>query len=232
MLTKLQYTFVRFSTRLSPAEVPAFRGALGWLAGDTYPLIHNHMENDQLRWSYPLIQYRSIDNQAAIVALNEGADEIFSLLNDDALEIDIQGRLVALRVESVRLRTYPLVVWNRPLDYRLHSWLPLKNETEEDYRRALHESSLPTFFARKLTGNMLSYAKGVGWHVDKPIQTVVGRVSSPIKRRFKGIDFLSFDLTFSTNLFLPPYIGLGKSAALGFGSVLPLRQPKLEHIES
>jgi hypothetical protein len=70
-----------------------------------------------------------------------------------------------------------------------------------------------------LVGNLLSLAKGLGWHVENPIIANVQHLLRERKITYKNTPLIAFDVTFSTNVFLPDYIGLGKSSAMGYGVV-------------
>jgi hypothetical protein len=59
--------------------------------------------------------------------------------------------------------------------------------------------------------------------VDKPIVVKIKTLSETRDVKLKGRTVLGFNAIFTSNVFIPKYIGLGKSASLGFGVVT---QPK------
>ena len=71
-----------------------------------------------------------------------------------------------------------------------------------------------------LKGNILSFAKGVGWNIENPIKLDILEVLDEKTTLFKKIKVIQFDIIFSCNVDLPNYIGLGKASSLGMGMVI------------
>jgi hypothetical protein len=97
----------------------------------------------------------------------------------------------------------------------------------EAYQQLEDEISRIHTLQTKLCGNIISFAKGISWQLpDKETNPVKCRITSPIKQqtvKFKQTSLLAFQLNFETNVFLPPYIGLGKSPSKGYGLVESVR---------
>ena len=73
-INKVRIMVIRFSNTITLKEIPLMRGALiHALDSNSNLLFHNHDESG-LRYAYPLIQYKRINNKAAMVCINEGAD--------------------------------------------------------------------------------------------------------------------------------------------------------------
>lgn len=70
-----------------------------------------------------------------------------------------------------------------------------------------------------LTGNILSLAKGVGWQVEKQIKVQICEIIGEKIIHYKCIPLLTFDLDFNSNVALPDFLGIGKSASHGFGVI-------------
>jgi hypothetical protein len=68
-----------------------------------------------------------------------------------------------------------------------------------------------------LTGNILSMAKGLGYWVDKPIETFIKL--RPVEVNYKDKKMVGFKGGFMVNFVIPDHLGLGKSVARGFGTV-------------
>lgn len=66
---------------------------------------------------------------------------------------------------------------------------------------------------RILIGNILSFAKGIEWHIDKPIVLHITDLQAERLSRMKDIKVAVFNIQFTCNVSLPNYIGLGKGAA-------------------
>ena len=85
-----QILVVRFKKYLQPHHLPLFRGAMiaKTAKDENNSLMHNHI-GDGFRYSYPLVQYKLIDNNAAIVAINEGIDQIKNIFDVDDLIVAV-----------------------------------------------------------------------------------------------------------------------------------------------
>ncbi len=71
------------------------------------------------------------------------------------------------------------------------------------------------FLERILIGNILSFAKGVGWHIDREIEVSIHSVPKLHKLSFKKYQMMGFDTDFVSNIIIPNNIGLGKSVSRG-----------------
>ena len=83
---------VTFKNKLSFREVPLFRGALLNKAQGDNTLFHDHI-GDKFRYSYPLVQYRTVDGYAAVFCLNEGINAVENIFGDtNQMEVRIGRR--------------------------------------------------------------------------------------------------------------------------------------------
>jgi hypothetical protein len=71
-----------------------------------------------------------------------------------------------------------------------------------------------------LTGNLLSFAKGMGIMLEKELVCKILSLEEPQLIQVKGVKMMSFDVEFKSNLSLPNYMGIGKHASFGFGTVV------------
>ncbi len=217
---------VVFNTPLRQSEIRKFRGAVIHAAGIENTLFHNH-DGAGFNYKYPLIQYRIIGGKAAIVCLNEGIEQMQSLFSSGFVGNDLiiggenKGNLM---IESIRQNEFSLNVLESPVKYHISRWLPLNqqnytlwknSETEED--RILKLNSI-------LVGNIISFAKGVGWQIDSKIECSID-IDSVITRPiiYKEQQLISFSLDFTANLFFPNGLGLGKGVSSNLGVVLHIR---------
>ena len=70
-----------------------------------------------------------------------------------------------------------------------------------------------------LIGNILSACKGLGITVEGEITCKILQTSEPQVTRYKQLPYMSLDGEFKSNISLPNYIGLGKGASTGHGSI-------------
>ncbi|GAB4332711.1 MAG: CRISPR-associated endonuclease Cas6 [Bacteroidales bacterium] len=221
MLTKkLPYLAIVLEEPLAVYETPLLRRAVLKLTRYQELLYHNHVSNS-FRYGYPLIQYKSIGGHAAILYLYDGVDGIPALYNRQDRKVRVNGRTFSFVVNRVRSFNYNLVCGNVFFRYQLRNWLPLQDDNWEEYRSLTDEFEQRDLLRRILTGNIKSFARGVDWNIDR---VEIGDFTVVREKwvSFKRIKFKAFDVQFSADLFLPPWIGLGKGAAHNYGVVSAL----------
>jgi hypothetical protein len=216
--TKTKVLLVRFANQLKIIEIPYFRGAVLTALGNQKDLLfHNHTE-DGFRYAYPLIQYKSIQSKAAIVCIGEGTESIGNFFTHLHEPIKIGTREMLLELENIKSSSSLIQVWDAKFSYSLRKWLPLNqvNRDKYEFMNDLRERVL--FLERILTGNILSFAKGLGIHFEKQIDCGITQMQEKGVMRYKNINFETFDIKFWSNVSLPNYIGLGKGVSHGFGT--------------
>lgn len=216
-----------FDTVLKMHEIPAFRGGIISVVGREQVIFHNHLGDERYHYAYPLVQYKTQGKNAGIVCVGDGVDEIhhFFTKNDGIIRIGSANR--PLHVENVKINRFQVQVGEHNLSYRIKNWLPLNEKNFEKYQRidSLQEKLL--FLEKILTGNVLSFAKGIGWTVDQPIQTAITNLPEVSWLRHKGVKLMAMDIDFKINVCLPFDIGLGKGASVGFGSIEKVKNKNL-----
>ena len=105
------------------------------------------------------------------------------------------------------------------ITYRLLNWLPLNSKNYIEYQNL--DSLLPRvqMLERVLIGNILSFLKGVGIHVDEQLKVLITDILGQRAATYKGVQLMTFDVEFKTNLTLPQDIGLGKNVSVGYGTL-------------
>lgn len=219
-MKKLRTLLVKFENNLKPRDVPAFRGAVIEKVGREHLLFHHHIDDQQFLFRYPLIQYKSIYRQSAILCLGDGVDEIHKLFNKSTWEINLKGQKMDLAIDKLDLGNVMLNVWEKSYVYHLYNWFALSEKNYERFKTVNSQIDRIEMLEKILTGNLLSFAKGVDWHIEKEIKIRIDKVTRTKNLKFKNAYLLAFDLDFSSNVFLPNYIGLGKRASHGYGMVV------------
>ncbi len=225
-MKRIRYLTVRFDADIQHVEIPAFRGAIIHKTGFDYPTFHNHEADGQVIYRYPVIQYKRIGRNPALICIDEGTDDIQQFFQQRSWDIHLGDRPITLTVKDLRLHQYTLQAWEHTFQFRLHDWLALNDANYARYQHTPDEVDRLELLERILTGNILSMAKGLGWHIDRPVRVRIHHCSPLRWLRFKGQLLASFDLDFSTNVFLPDWIGLGKGVSIGFGVVTRERPEK------
>jgi hypothetical protein len=222
-MKKIRILIVSFDTEIQNFEVPAFRAAIIKKAGEENILFHNHLGNDGFVYRYPLIQYKTISRHPAIVCVEQGVDEIHNYFQKSDWSIEIGDRHVPMKIHRLNMNQFTMQVWDRQWDYSIRHWIALNQENYKKYNEmdALVKQAL--FLESILKGNILSFAKGIGWEVDKTIELSITEIKRNALVSLKGNKVSAFTLNFKCNVFLPNYIGLGKSISQGFGVVKSLK---------
>lgn len=218
-MKRIRYLTVRFDAQIDRQEISAFRGAIIEKVGREADQFHNHAGDSGFLYRYPAIQYKRIGQSPAIVCVEEGVDAIHSLFGQPAWDIQLNDRPLTLRVADLRLHQYTLQAWEHTFRFRIHDWLALNEANYARYQHTPSDIDRLELLERILTGNILSMAKGLDWHIDRDVRVRILRCSPLRWLRFKGQLLAGFDLDFATNVFLPDWIGLGKGVSIGFGVV-------------
>jgi hypothetical protein len=214
---------VSFDAELKSSEVPAFRSAVIDKVGEKNILFHHHLDSDKFLYRYPLIQYKSIRNQPTIICIDQGVDEMHKYFEKRNWDIRINDRILKMKVSRLELNQYNLQVWNTMFRYDIRNWIALNSENLVKYNGFKALSDRIGFLEKTLIGNIISFAKGVEWEIDKQVQLKILDFREPRTVKIKTNDLIGFNVSFSTNAFLPDNIGLGKAVSKGYGIVRQIR---------
>jgi len=223
---KIRILNVQFDTEIKGYEIPAFRGAIIEKVGRDNVLFHNHLNDEQFLYRYPQIQYKQINRKPSIVCIDYGVDEIHKFFEQRDWTLNISGRELEMKIADLRLNQFTLQVWDKKWDYNIFNWIALNQENYQKYQQTESLTDRIVMLENLLTANILSFAKGIEWNVEKPVELKIKELRNVKTTTLKGKKVLGFDADFSTNVFLPNYIGLGKSVALGFGTITQKREYK------
>jgi hypothetical protein len=219
---KVVYLTYDIEDKLSPRYGHKLRGYFANRFKEV--LFHNHFDDGSLRYGYPLIQYKIINNKPVVLGINKGADLIAEyFLSIDKLELGDKlyiaptGKL-KVNFEEVRIdHDYDMPVYKYEF---VTPWLGLSQRNFRVYMEEFIEKSKKEksdFFKSILIGNILSFAKGINWWLEEEVIVVPSLTDLTVK--FKGEEMVGFTGYFFSNVYLPEYIGLGKSTSRGFGTI-------------
>ena len=217
-LKKIPCLTILFGNPLRPYEVPAFRGAVISKIPKELTLFHNHL-GESFRFSYPLIQYKAISGKAAVVCIGEGTREIGNFFARADFQLRIGEREEAFTVENVWASQWMLQTWNDSMLYSLRRWLPLNKSNYELFHKTEGIVERTKLLESILTGNLLSMSKGLGHYFEKPVSCIITNLEHAQVYTHKNVKMQGFNLLFRSNVYLPDFIGLGKGASMGFGTV-------------
>lgn len=214
---KLPTIVIQFDNEIESKALPFFRGAVIASLEKKDILFHNHDE-DKLRYSYPLIQYKRIHRKAAVMGIGKGIEVISQLLTARDFNYQIGNEQVEMRIEAVNAYDNEIVLAEEATyRYRLQNWLPLNSSNYSQYQ---HSDSLVEriqILERVLVGNVLSFLKGIDIHLEEQLIVNVTDIKAQRPYIYKKVKLMAFDIEFKTNIQLPQYIGIGKNASVGCG---------------
>jgi hypothetical protein len=226
-MKKIKTSLVVFEEEIEKDSLSSFRAAIAGLVGKDNILFHHHREDDKYLYRYPLIQYKVINNHPAIFSMEEGAGEVLNLIEKRKNEIKVHGKKMSLNVLNLHLKQSTLQVWDKFFSYHLRHWIALNKNNYKDYNDLLPLKERVLLLEKTLVSHILSFAEGVGWNVDKKIELFINDIHKQRWVKYKNIGLLAFDITFTTNVSLPDYVGLGKAVSVGFGAVKRIRKKEL-----
>lgn len=215
---KLPILIIQFANEITPQEIQLFRGAVIASLNEKDILFHNHTEKGVV-YHYPLIQYKRIHKKAALVCLKEGVKAISELFYTGNYHYKMGDRDVEMKIETIDTYNTDVDFCEEPRRYRLLNWLPLNSENYKEYQTIDGMAQRITFLEGKLIGNLLSFFTGMDFHAEQQIDLHITNITDQRLAHYKGVKLMAFDIEFKVNLVLPQYIGLGKSASIGFGTL-------------
>jgi len=218
-MKQIKILYVSFKDEIKAYEIPAFRGAIAAKTGTDNLLFHNHLGNNKLNYSYPLIQYKRLNKKPTIVCVDQGVDEIHKFFENRNWGVKLSGRELDMKIDKLYMNEFKMQVWDKDFRYTIRNWIALNQENYRKYEETESLTERIAFLERILTGNLLAFAKGIEWTVDKQIRVRILEIlgSRPVK--LKSQRLMGFDIEFKSNVFIPNQIGLGKSVSLGYGVV-------------
>lgn len=217
--------YIRTLTVLTDAEiqqkeVPLFRGAvLNCLGDKANILFHNHLEENKYRYSYPLIQYKRIHGKAAIVCIGDGVPAIHEFFISNNFLFHLGKKEVEIKLDYVKIYDNEVCLCDSTQHYRIHNWLPLNSDNYAKYQATDNLIEKIQMLERVLLGNILSFLKGVGIHLEEQLELHITSVMDQRPIIYKKVKLMAFDIEFKANIQMPQYIGVGKNASAGYGTL-------------
>jgi hypothetical protein len=223
IIKKIKVLRVSFDNEINNWEISSFRSAIIDKVGKDNILFHHHLDDKRYLYKYPLIQYKLIRKQPTIICIGEGVDEIHKYFEIPGWDIVVNGRLIKMQIARLEMNQFVMQVWNKTFNYSLRNWIALNQENYKKYNEKPTMADKLNFLESTLKGNILAFAKGIGWNVDKLIELNIIEMRENRMVKVKEKKLMGFNLDFRTNVFLPNYIGLGKIVSKGYGIVKSIR---------
>ncbi|MDO9154295.1 MAG: CRISPR-associated endonuclease Cas6 [Paludibacter sp.] len=223
---KEKVLILRFSNRLHHNELALLRGAINELLKEKSNVLYHNHEGETFRYSYPLIQYKRINQQAALVCINQGTEAIGLLLMHGNFACQLGDKKVELEIDNVKANQFIIQTWDSMFYYNIRKWLALNQVNYLEYCKLDSLSDKCLFLEKILIGNILSMGKGIDIQFDKEIICKITNIIETTTMSYKNVKMMSFDVEFKSNVSLPDYIGIGKGTSLGFGMIASKRETK------
>ncbi len=217
----LLHTIIRFpEIALQTRDAHKLRGFFGNYFKEHSPLLHNHYDDGTLRYKYPLVQYKVIDNMPLLVGFNEGA-RLLTELFLEMKELKIEGRIYPVNTKNISQQMFEAGLADSLLSYRFATnWFALNQDNFKEYA-SLHEpSAKQQKLNTLLINNILSLFKGIDvWLEGKVMAKGEFRERTV---QFKDQHMLAFSGEFVCNAKIPDYAGIGKAVSRGFGAIIKI----------
>ena len=207
---------IQFNTPIRQKDISLFRGAVIQTLNQKNILFHNHTD-DGFRYSYPLIQYKRIKGNAAIVCIGEGTEAIGEMFNNLHFTYTLGEKVIETDIENISAYQTSVGCEDAIFHYHLHQWLALNSTNYAVYCSTDSMAAHIEMLEKILIGNIMSFLKGIDVHIDEQIKVSITHIKQNRLARYKGVALMSFDISFNSNIRLPIYIGVGKGASAGYG---------------
>ncbi len=216
---RLPTIVIQFENEIDTIAIPHFRGAVIASLEKKDILFHNHDE-DKLRYSYPLIQYKRIHKKAAVMGIGKGIEVVSQLLSVRDFNYQIGTENVEMKMDTVNAYDNEIALTEGAnCQYRLRNWLPLNSGNYAKYQNSESLIERIAILERVLVGNILSFLKGIDLHLEEQLELRITDITGQRAITYKKVKLMGFDVEFKANITLPQYIGIGKNASVGCGVV-------------
>jgi hypothetical protein len=212
-ITRIAFPDIRLNVR----DGHKLRGYFGNLFRDQSPLLSNHFRDGTLRYRYPLVQYKVIAGTPMLVGLGEGGDLLLDLFLKIS-SLDINGEVIPVYDKNITRQEHQIGVQSELHQYHFAtSWMALNQENfykYQHYSEEMKQDQLKQILKR----NILNLYSAAQYQEEREI--LINLSVSEHSITFKNEQLLGFKGSFVSNALLPNYLGLGKSPARGFGTII------------
>jgi len=217
-MPQIPLTIIRFpEIELSTRDAHKLRGYFAEWFRDYSDYFHNHQVDGSPIYRYPLIQYKVVQKTPTLTGIGEGSEVLAKkFLNIRCL--NIRDKSIPVYQKNIEKQEVDTGVKDDLFEYEFATlWMALNQENYARYKKAGPEEQ-KAMLKSILTANILSFFKGIDHQEEQKINVTLK--VQPKETQFKNKTMLAFTGSFVSNTLLPSYLGLGKSVARGFGSIL------------
>jgi len=220
---------IRFNNELTQREVSQFRGAIIKKLDKPDVLFHHHIvDENKFRNKYPLIQYKTINQKAALFCIEDGVESVQQFLNLDEWELQIGDKTVNIEIDYLKVNKFTIQAWDKYFSYKIYNWLALNNDNYKEHSKAKTEKDKIYILEKVLRGNILSFGKGIDCFFEHEVKVRIEHITKEKVLHYKDLKLHGIDAIVNTNVFLPNYIGLGKGSSMGFGVIKTINDKNIK----
>ncbi len=215
---EILYALLKFSdARLKYSDIPKLRGYFANKFSQ-YPEFHNHPPDGSFNYSFPQIQYRIVNHHPALIVTKDALD-IMKKVFFEMDQLNVDGKKFVINEKQIEVKNAKFGQTKDFVEYKLISpWMALNEKNFKKFKTA-NKIEQQNLLKNILRGNLLSLAKGFDYTIPDFEKISVEGYFKPLRVNFKNIKMLCFTGEFTTNFFIPDYLGIGKQSARGFGVV-------------
>jgi len=218
LLSRIKFPEIKLQTQ----DAHKLRGYFGNFFKEYSPLIHNHYADGQLRYKYPLIQYKVVDNVPTLIGIEKGA-ELLPQLFLKIKELNIGGETFPIHTKNIET-IQGIVGFSQDLvEYEFKTlWMALNQKNHQIYQQLHSQSEKKHLLNRMIVGNILGFYSNIQLQLETSERLMAKVEVHEKSTQFKLNTMIAFSGKFITNALLPDGIGLGKSVSRGFGTIKQL----------
>lgn len=215
-LQTTQISFPEISLKVRDAH--KLRGFFGSYFKEHAPLLSNHFADGSLRYKYPQVQYKILNNIPTLVGVDEGGELLVELFLK-IKEIVINEQPITVLSKHIDRRSYNIGIDGDLHRYRFETlWMALNQQNHKVFVKYTPEDQKDQLKSI-LIGHILGFLSAMGVRLDPHERLMVQTDLTEHTTQFKNQTMLAFKGEFVTNALLPDYIGIGKSSSRGFGTI-------------
>lgn len=204
---------------LRTRDAHKLRGYFGNLFKKYSPLLLNHSENGDVRCKYPSVQYKVIGKTPILIGIGEGA-ELLPQLFLKIKEINIDGKTYPVQSKNIEVGEETAGFSDNLIEYRFETlWMALNQMNYRKYHLLKDEREKQEMLNSIPVGHVLSFFRNMNIELGQNERLMATVDVKEKSTNFKENKMVAFSGRFIVNALLPESMGLGKSAARGFGTI-------------
>lgn len=175
-------------------------------------------DNGKSQFAYPRLQFKIVDRMASFIGINEGSEWLQGHW-DMMVESEPGFDQLEVLDENIETRTEEIGSTEDAVEYRfLTPWLALNEKNYRDYIDTRRRNTRRTDLSRILVSNCLGMFQCLDVQRDHFVEAKTSALKS-VKSSIGRKPTIGFLGTFTINVHLPDYIGIGRAASSGFGTL-------------